>query len=84
MNDQAKTSSPFRRTDGLKPSDCPFCGGTEFAIRQVSEDDTQAWLGAYVHCSGCSANVYGLPTIEAAVEAWNKRICLGVQCKDKS
>jgi len=74
MNEQERTDNPYRRRDGLEPRACPFCGGTEFAVRKVGENDRQAWLGAYVHCAGCPANVYGFPTIEAAVEAWNKRI----------
>ena len=56
-----------------KPKVCPFCGSDKFSIRKVDENDTQPWLLAFVHCSGCSANVYGYPDTDSAIAAWNRR-----------
>ena len=71
---EARANSPFIGGTDATPDACPFCGGTNFTVRRVDECDEQAWLGAYVHCCHCSANVYGLPTVKQAVATWNNRV----------
>ena len=52
---------------------CPFCGGE--AIRLVDFDDEyeRVYLES-VHCRSCHARVAWQETVEAAAEAWNRRV----------
>ena len=53
---------------------CPFCGAHDPTVGEPAGDDPgYEWLGVHVHCEGCPANIYGFPTLDEAIAAWNRR-----------
>lgn len=61
----------------LKP--CPFCGGQNIVILKESQslDDLSFPLYALVcnwNNGGCGASSGNYPTVEEAIDAWNRRI----------
>ena len=55
----------------VKLKSCPFCDGD--ANIQTIKDFQGRIFSATVECCECNASTRSYITIEAAVEAWNKR-----------